>query len=250
MKRYTDLSEEELLALSDEEKQKYVDIELAFAGIIPMIKPVMDPVPEVNIKPTVQAFEIYGVFFTDEKDAFAVSKSSACDSQCISGLYDYRYLTPRGEGYNDGIKAKMFYTKAELEEVRTQLKERQRIEDKNSHAAKEWDAYLEKTEHVANLVTSAIAEAEDHKRRIDQAKTVYAKHYELAGGDEAIASRFFVDAYKDQPEIINEMFLRLADSDGTRPLYVCTRCMFSGTKREVLEHECKPVKAVDVLSAE
>ena len=68
-----------------------------------------------------------------------------------------------------------------------------------------YESYIEKISAIRDEVWSAVAEARRHARAVKVAINTLKHYKDLADGDEKIAENFFRNAYRDRPEIIEEV---------------------------------------------
>ena len=199
MKRYNEVSVEELAVATDDQLKTLVELEYAYAGILPVAPLNNTPVPEVNVQPTEEVFEVAGNLFKNIADAESFQKMPRFN-EGYGVDYNYKYLTPANDYY--GIKPKKFYTKDDLNKVQAVLQDKKRIETMNELAGKEYDKFLKETSTVRNNVYTEYRDACRIVDKRKQAAAVYEKHLSLAEGNEEIAKKFFRDAYKNDPDII------------------------------------------------
>lgn len=205
MKRFKELSKEELATLTDEQTQYFIDIEIAHEGIMPVLEPQYFAVPTVDIKPTEVAYECHSQLFKHKEDAIKFSEMEKLnDSYEYAIGSDYKFLTAKSD-YGNDVKTKYFYKKEELEKIQLTLQDISRIQSKNKEQEKEYKNFIDETAKIRETIYEAINEAQDEIREIEKAKNVYAKHLSLADGNKEIADKFFKDAYKNYPEIIEKV---------------------------------------------
>ena len=196
MKRYSDLTNEELVKLTDEKVRRLIELEVAHEGIIPVDEPELLDVPEVAIEPTTVAFEVYGLYFQDRKDAEALARLPVVRSECNYRINSkMSYLTVDKD---NAIQEKKFYRKTDVKNHEDILKEIKKSKEINERRLSSYNSYTSSISGIKSKVWDAVRNAEDWKKSIETAKGVYAKHLDLANGDEAIAKNFFRNAYSDE----------------------------------------------------
>jgi hypothetical protein len=205
MKRFRDLSKEELVTLTDEQIQNFIDIEIAYEGIMPVLEPQYLAVPAIDIKPTVAVYECHSQLFKNKEDAIKFSEMEKLESSYEYSIgSDYKYCSQKSD-YGNDIKTKYFYKKEELEKVQTTLQDISRIQNRNNEQEKEYKNFIKETSKVRQSIYETINEAQDEIAEIEKAKKIYEKHLSLADGNKEIADKFFCDAYKNFPEIIEKI---------------------------------------------
>ena len=214
MKRYNEYLPEEMEKLTDNELENLVYLEIAYAGIIPEEYPVLTSAPTVDIKPTVKAYECDNVYFDTIENAntFQNMKRFARNyDYSLTGTSDFVCLDEKNaRDYSNGIKTAMFYEKNDIEKIKHELKRIGQIKKSNESLSKNYSIYIESINCHRDNVYMAHRESVETMNKRKKALSVYKKHLELADNNKEIAEKFFRDAYKDYPDIINyvmsEMF--------------------------------------------
>lgn len=207
MKRYDELTRAELLALTDEGTETLVELEIAHEGLIPVAKPVLEQIPSVDLEPTVEAFEVEGVYFIHQESAAAFQdlERMVVDYNYQHGT-EYKYATPKGDGCDEtGVIKRKFYKKEDLKLISSKLQEIKRVKQSNLDDTTKYTKYLSSIQKIKTEVYCEIRKARDEQGLIDSAKKVYVNHLKLADENETIAKNFFRNAYKNHPEIIFEV---------------------------------------------
>lgn len=204
MKRFNELTTEELVVMNDSEIETLIDLEVAHAGILPVLPPKPKELPLVDIKPTIEVFEIDNVIFTRMEDAAAFQKMERRKTEYnySSTGTNYMWLRPVEESFQNSIQAKKYYTEADVMRVRQALIHKKEIENENLAAKTEYEKFLKDTNDIREEVHGAYRDAVRLTEKRVQAEKIYSKHLELADGNAAIAEKFFRDAYKSEPEIV------------------------------------------------
>lgn len=206
MKRYDEYSKEELAELSEEQINTLVELEIAYAGILPAICPQPIPPFDPGIKPTHELYECCGLLFESQADAISLSGMSVSskDYDYYSGGVQYQYATKRD--YDSSVKKIFLYHKEDVDRVKAALKERKELEESYKAAQKEYDKFVKETSEIRSTVFTAWREALKFRSAVSEAKRVYEKYLTLAEGNEKIADQFFTDAYRTEPDIIKAVF--------------------------------------------
>lgn len=210
MTRIYDMTEEEILALTDEHINKLIDYECALEGA-PMLPPDPGPKPTMDIpKPDIQAYGVMGFYVLDPEHAGRIL--TALNSGTLYneeyGRGSTKYLSPISNGsyHAPKIDAKMFHSvelwdsiKGEQTAFAEQEKEweiRKKIYDK---AAEERSQHTEAVwEHVGNL--------RSHAWQREQLRNEFKRYLDLAEDNNKIALAFLkkVKDLSDFPELEEE----------------------------------------------
>jgi hypothetical protein len=209
VRRYSELTQEELVALygDNERTQHFIDLEIAHAGIIPVEPPEPCDITEPDIKPTIEAFEVYGLVFMKQEDAITVSRLPAMvESYDYNIDSKYKFLKERISEYGEkGLVVKKYYKANDLDLIKGQLRDIKQRKEKHDQEMKKYDEYTKVISRLRDNVWNAISEARDEQVEFDRAKIVYEKHLKLSEGNEEIAKNFFREAYKSFPNIIEKV---------------------------------------------
>lgn len=206
MKRFNDYSKKELAAFLDEEVERLIDIEVAFAGIKPVSNPTLKEESVIDIEPTETAYDVNGLLFMNELDALAVEKFPRFTAEydySRTGT-EYKWLKPEPD-YSNGVRAIKYYTKEQVDKVRDIIIANKKISEYNKEIVKEYNDFRESISSIREDVWGAVYEAKSFLRKLDQASATYQKHLSLADGDTKIAENFFREAYKGDDETINSV---------------------------------------------
>lgn len=214
MKEFNELTHEELISLTNQEIQKYIDLKIAEEGI----KFVPEPdykdieIPKFNDPDSQPIYKVrYNVGFFNEKDAttyISLMKEAVCVNE--KDLHGEKYHVyseidgwEKGRGQVEIVKASSNHKLKEYEEANALiLEEKERL--KNDVV--EYNNFLSATKEIRSSINEKIQEAIKFQKRIDLAKQAWERYVKLADGNDKIASRFFNNAYKEEPEIIEKLF--------------------------------------------
>lgn len=203
MKRYNEYTKKELAAV--ENIQILIDLEIAYAGILPVEEPKPVSNPKEKLQKTETFYEVYGLLFTNAADAQVVAALNCFQTgyDYNGAGYDYKYAEPH---YNSGtVNVVKLYKKDEVKALRselTQLKQQKEAYDEQKTA---YDKYIDSIGGIRSAVWKAHTEATHFVAELETATKQYQKYLMLADNDPVIASRFFTEAYQNYPDIIEEV---------------------------------------------
>jgi hypothetical protein len=202
MKRYSEMTHKELVALNDEQVRRLIEIEIAFAAIKPVEVPVEPTLEAAGITASVIGYKIGELIFLDEKDAQTVAALPGMkDHYSYSISYDHRWLEPA----SDKIEKVAFYRQEDVLRVGGALKENEKRNAVYRKNKEDFDKFLRETTEISSNVWQAVREAQDALSKIEAGKRAYQKYLSLADGDHKIASKFFCDAFKDEEELVKKV---------------------------------------------
>ena len=204
MKRYTDLTHEELIVLKDEDIERLIDIEIANEGIMPVACPVVPSLESEGIVKSEIAYEVGGILLKNEEDALTVSRmeqfNTSYDYQ--AGGYNYQWLDPVTERT---ITKKNFYRQTDIVRIKELLQRNKSKREEYDKLKNEYDKFLTVTGKIRDAVYSFWREALNLQQEIDEAKAVLEKYRGLSDGDETVAINFFKNTYKTREDIIEKV---------------------------------------------
>jgi hypothetical protein len=199
MKRYTDLTTEELANLSSEMIQKFIEIEVAFAGVKMMPKPLPYEPFNFQVKPAMKAYSVKGVLVASREVAEILQNAVVYKEQYNYPDYDHKYLE---EQTTREIDEREFYLKQDLEAVKSQVATTKKAEEEFRAANKLFCEYEQQTDAFKAEVLEVVNEARRIMDRQRQAQAAYDKYLNLADGNEIIAKKFFRDAFLSYPDMV------------------------------------------------
>ena len=210
MKRYMDLTQEELLAAGQDDKQVelLIELEIMHAALVPVEAPVDPRVQCPPLKPTIKMYGVGGLYFSKPEDAEAVValRPARTDYDYSIGS-QYKYLDTIKEFSVDAV---LLYDRTELGKIQAQLKVAKATNDAYESALNDFTSYKDKLDEIRNSVIGAIDEARRMARTAAAAAAVLARYTEMSAGDAKIARTFFRSTYKDDPDIISAVLGDLA----------------------------------------
>jgi len=195
MKRYTNMAAAELLALTDEQVEDLVRIELMVEGIEPVEMPEKPSLSDVGIVESEIGFVVGGLIFEKEDDA----------------LEKYDWTIGRRFKWFEPIVEKtptktMAFKQADVMRVSKVLQDNERKSDPYARAQNDYSEYLRKSGDKRNGVWGAVNNARKAIQELNAAKAVYAEYLRLADGDEETAKRFFVKTYAKDEDLVKQVF--------------------------------------------
>ena len=201
MKRYDEMTNEELYDLSEEQISILIDYECALEGI-PLLpeKPI---VPEVkNFEPDTEIYEVKGMLFTNREEALSVLSllltsnmvdySYSNNSKRIIPLIDYKKPELKMEKYfSTEMYALIQEEKDSYDRILKQYQERQKNYD---------EAYKLRIDIVKNI-TEAISCAQEEQYKKQKYTGEYKRYLKLSDNNKDIALNFLRNAHYEIDDI-------------------------------------------------
>jgi len=199
MKRYSEMTPEELVAQTDDQVRRLIDIEIAFGAIKPVEVPVEPTLEAAGITASVIGYKIGELIYLDEKHAQTVAALPGMKEKYAYDIsYKHRWLEPA----DDKVEKVAFYRQEDVMRIGGALKENDKRNSVYEKNKQDFDKFLRETTEISSSVWDAIREARDKIEKIEAGKRAYQKYLSLADGDHKIASKFFCDAFKDEEELV------------------------------------------------
>jgi hypothetical protein len=193
MIRYTDLDYKKLIALTDEDVQIFIDIEVAYAGIIPVAKPKVPEYHDVEIKKTETFYEVGNLLFKNRIDAENIVALKVYETgyNYRNGGYDYKFPKVRILTVN----TIMLYKEADIIEVGEMLQENKEMKEGYQKIHTEYNKYMDSIKDIKDQVWEIVRTAKNKEYLLNEARKNFQKYMELANNDREIAETFFKNAY-------------------------------------------------------
>jgi hypothetical protein len=203
LKRYHEFIDEEMAALTTEEINNLIELEIAYDGILPVQCPESPKLQDIGIVKDQEFFECNGEFFIHEADAIAFSKMAVFKESYNYNIgYDYKWL----ERINDmPVKKVSYYSEDCITQRQKLIQERTQAKNEYSKKKEAYDKFTKATSSIRKDVWEKYYKALEKEQQVKYAKEQYAKYLSLAKNDEEIAIGFFKNAYKDIQWIIDRV---------------------------------------------
>jgi len=216
MKRIKDLSESEILELTQEQLEELVLIEAAHSGVkLPDSAPAVPDYPEIG-KPsktlyTCGAFnfhcdslDILNEFIkviVDHKDNLFTCETDwqTKATHCEKGI------PTSGWANKIAPATETAYTQGEYAELKGEIKKKEEMREEYKKALDEHSAQMEEYDDICSDVMSHYYNAVRAKNRKQHLVATFLKYYKLAEQNFDIALKFFKNAYADENENMEEL---------------------------------------------
>lgn len=211
MKPFKSLSEQELVALTDDDIQRYIDYACAEDGV-PLL-PALPPAPEaVNFEPDTKVYSVghFLHFLSAEQAARvmeAISEAAPVEMDYLSvpsGVPSHAISTRRASGQT--VTVEMAFSAERAAQLKDALAGQKRAEDIYDKAKKAYDRAVNERESIASEIHDAIGEAWEKRRRREALRRDYERYLSLADNNAEIAARFLANANRDAQALLPELF--------------------------------------------
>lgn len=200
MKNFEDLSDKEVLDLTESEIQLYIDIELMKAGVV---KPIMPKAPKhevINLKyDEYYAVKVYYnqiVFDSFEKANIFVDLYP----QTLDQLYDF----PKPHNYrlrkdsDLSIEKIKVVRESEVDKYRDVMSKRKKEDEEYAKLKKEYDKEVSALEEIRDRIWDRVNAAQAHYDKVSRISKTWQEYLDLADQKEVIALGFLLKAFSKQ----------------------------------------------------
>lgn len=223
MKRIKDLTRDELVALTDDQIQRYIDIECAEDGVA--LLPPAPTEPDVAApEPDIECWSIPSVIFRERADALKVidlitGLSRVMQENLGGWRYHYNYMTPRTPTDDDRIdpKRERMWSPKRFDESRNAVDAANEAKEEYRKKKDAFDRALSMRAEVAKRVREKVDGAHAEVWEEDNVRREFNRYVEIADGDKTTALRFFKNAHKQYDDEWLLPVLHLVGTDEAAP---------------------------------
>jgi hypothetical protein len=211
VKRYTELTEDELAALTNEQVESYVDLECAMEKI-PFL-PVLPEAPvKPNMNPGIPMYKVFSVVLKTQEDANRIfDVVNSCSVYKIEGYGNQpKVATQIAVGDYDYPKIEIVHITDpnSINEFNKVMSSYNIDKDAYEKMYEEYSEIKKERNKVSDKVSDAVTSARASVKKKSTYRETYNKYLGLASGIPDIAIQFMLDAYPDiqmkYPELIEE----------------------------------------------
>lgn len=211
MRNFEDLNEQEILALTDTDVDRYVRLRMAEEGIR-ILKAPIEPKYTKLPSPTVPAYHINGLTYplTHKDAAERLSAAIKKDAAHFTYTdYDYRasdikYLNPMGSTEGMGsVDERKYYTQSQAAELQEIARKNKELEDTYKKELLEYRINQEKVTEIRKEVENKVEGVRSKYRNFENLLEHFREYLNLAEGSEEIAWKFLRKAYAVGEEAAN-----------------------------------------------
>ena len=222
IKRFNDLTYNELIKLSDSEVEKLVEIELAYAGVPQVIKPtppVQLPVPA----PSVDVYYVHPIYSRNKAfvqkiiDVINDNLDQLCDTHY--GRNSTKYVANLSDYTKSNLHTlsieKSYVSSIDADEVGRTIAINDENEKKYKEQVVEYDTAYEIISEIKDKVKSKVWEAVKVQGKIAELNGHWLRFLSLAEGDADIAHKFFDNSYAGEYARLKSMAEKIGLCDTT-----------------------------------
>lgn len=195
MKTFDELATEEILALTDSEIERYINLECARSGV-PLLPPEPGPGPE---KPTtekdVTLYAVGSFEFREQEAALriadAINAERPVATKYASGPSYQRIID--GPADAASVTANTYYSCERWAEVGSELLAYEEAHRRWEAERDEYTKAVKARDGAAEWIWNRIGEVREEERQRRRTVALLERYVELADGDEAVARKFLLD---------------------------------------------------------
>jgi hypothetical protein len=204
--RFDDLDDATVLQLTADQISRWIDITCAIEGV-PLLpaEPVM---PEsVDFTPDTTAYEVEGLIFANAEDAakmVALLRGMTVYGAQYCNCPGYKRVLTVKTGFV--VDMKEFFSPARWDTIKAAGADASRQENLYNAAMIEYNKIIEARRHIVDSISERVEAVHQREGQRDRIRTEFARYLDLANGDQAIALRFLLNAWKFDEALVIEVF--------------------------------------------
>lgn len=212
MKPFDTLTEQELVALTEDEIQRYIDYACAENGV-PLL-PSLPPTPvTVSYEPDAKLYSVgHWLHFRHPEQAArvleAIREAAPVETDYLStpsGTTSTAISARRSSSLT--ITSEEAFSPERAESIKSELAEAKRQEDVYNKAKKAYDAAVSERDSYASEILDKVSTAWETHHRREGLRRDYERYLSLADGNREIAARFLANAHADARQLLPDLFV-------------------------------------------
>lgn len=216
MKPFEELTDAEILALTEEQITYYIDRECAESGIALLPPEPPTPPSGEHTADDLTTFEVEGLYFTDRADALRVmdllnSIKTRGTRDYVRNLYSRHRFTPARQPV-DLTEFRML-SDARAAKLGDAISEFERQREQHQKDRREYDRIERERGEVSDRIRKRRREARTAEDRKAEIGRLFDRYVDIAEGNRAIAAKFLAKAHSDARDMRPDLFAE-ADAAG------------------------------------
>lgn len=206
MKRFEELTDEEVLALTQDEVTRWIDVECAHEGA-PLLPPrPMAPTP-IMFEPDVTVFLVGNIYFGSADDAAKAAALMApmarFNVNYVSGPRFDKIAMPSCDDLT--VSTVRAFSAERWDVIKSDMARYEELKKQFEADSLEYQKASERRDVIASDIHGRVERVRGQERRRARMREEFARYVDLAGGDQTIARRFLVAAHPDALDILPEL---------------------------------------------
>lgn len=208
MKTFDELTDEEVLALTDEQVERYIDLACAEEGVPLFVAAPEPPAPSAAAVGDVTLYKVADVLFVNRDDAETVagliSSAPRMDSHFVGTDYSMRVVRPFDR--EEEVGTVKFFSDARWAAVRDQVQKDKAAKEEFDKQSKAHQAAVRARREAAEPIRERIERVWEEHRERERIGRVFDQYLKLADGDRAVALRFLQKVEQRSAETRPDLF--------------------------------------------
>ena len=214
MQLLENMSDEEILSLSDEQVKKKIKLKQAYEGVPIREKPEKPDYEEIP-DPNTSIYEVDDVkaFFTDKAAAEEIAEAlrTNVEFRCTTDYAskvgsDYKFIKKEPPSYDNweeiAINEKRVYSREVYESIQNKLEKNKQLRKEYNRKMNDYRDYREQVEEIEEKVWAKVRSVrEDFEEKNNYLKK-FNEYVDLADGNEDDAWKFFNKAYDVSEDVV------------------------------------------------
>lgn len=203
MKQITEMTEQEILSLTDEQLENLIKYGMAEEGIKILDRPKEPKYFEVPAGDVI-AYKVGGFdkLFIDQKDAqsaseFILSLKKNLREDSYGKHYSLKFLTSDNYGFENigNVQPLKFYSRELIEKIEGNYSTNESLKKAYEKSLKEYNENYESAEFIREEIYDRFREVQDKYRNMEHLLNTYTGYLNIAEGNSEIAMNFLKKAY-------------------------------------------------------
>lgn len=208
-KKFEELTREEMLSLTDKDKEFYISYALADRGIVRPVHPGAQPEIPTFPAPTEVVYECRGLIVTDKEEAEMILNLKTVHTTDYKSDYSKKYVKPvKAADYNVSIQKSTYYKKEVIEKYDDEIKKANKLQSQYSNDLKAYDKAMAQIREETQFIQNMLDAVYDEFYFVERAGARYVELLELAENNVNIAINFFKKAFpkEETDDKLNSFF--------------------------------------------
>jgi hypothetical protein len=218
MREFQDYTDEEVLALTDDDVKGILDLQCAIEGVKLLELP--EYVEEKDVPRDKAVWEIAGIYFERKEDAENVL-AILNDVPLLNIDYDFSYEHKYAKSMlNDRcpmMSEVRVFSEGQYHKLKEELKIVKAKKEVYSKLKKEYDEARRQREEIAEPIWERIHNLRREQRRLQDMREEFARYLDLADQSETIAMNFLRRAHNIPNELAEELVPGYFGTEGADP---------------------------------
>ncbi len=201
MKRYNEMTNEELNNLTDEQISILIDYECALEGI-PLLPENPTTPATKDFQADIEVYEVKGNIFTNKEEALAVL-GLLLSSNLVSSSYNNgsKRIVPLESYYKPELKIEKYFSEEMYVSIQEEKANYDRITKQYQDRKKEYDEAYKLRISIVKDITENIGYAQEQEHKKQKYTNEYKRYLKLSDNNKYIALNFLRNAHDEIDDI-------------------------------------------------